>query len=97
MIIILCQFINPAVGAIDWGPAAEKLGNSYGVLFSILFVALSITVTVLIRKLNNKNKTLVEDAHEYRDFFRQETRALTYILITFSISYLLRVCYDLGV
>ena len=32
---------------------------------------------------------------EYRDFFESEIRTLTYILIFFSVSYLMRVIYDI--
>ena len=54
------------------------------------------TVKTLIKKLKVKSETLGVSEDEAGDnFFKKEIKTLSTILIIFSISYLLRVVYDL--
>ena len=100
-IIVLCGFVmTPAeFGDPSWGPLATAVGVSYPCLFAILFVLLCWTVFTLIKKLKMKNDILSEyeasnDSSE-NNVFEKEIGTLTIILIIFSITYLLRVVFDL--
>ena len=78
----------------DWGPLARHLEWTYPLFFLILFILLSIAVFVLIGKLRSKNYSM-SDESVVDHYFKKEICTLTTILILFSISYLLRVIYDI--
>ena len=98
LIVVLYGFVlSPQnFGLGHWGPFATVLGLSYPVLFFVLFLLLTVTVTILIKRLKAKNKVLGATDEAAGQFFRKEIHTLTIILILFSISYLLRVVFDIG-
>ena len=59
----------------------------------ILFIVLLVTVFILIKKLRQENKILAQN-DEKEDFFRKEICILGVILFVFSVSYLLRLIFD---
>ena len=99
-IIVLCGVVMEPeqFGAPDWGPLATTVGISYPCLFGILFVLLSWTVFTLIKKLKIKNDEIISvkesDQSGSENVFEKEICTLTIILIIFSITYLLRVIFD---
>ena len=96
LIVILCGFVMQPeeFGDPDWGTMATVVGVSYPVLFALLFILLAITVFTLIKRLKVKNETL-GTSQTNDNFFTKEINTLSIILILFSISYLLRVVFDL--
>ena len=75
---------------------SDALGDSYVYIFAILFIGLSATVITLIKSLRAKNRTFCAyDDSPDSNFFRQEINTLQIILFFFSLSYLLRVLYDI--
>lgn len=75
---------------------ADSVGITYPIFFFILFILLALSVFVLIKKLRAKNRSLSDD-DEIDNYFKKEITTLTTILVLFSISYLLRVIYDIAV
>ena len=83
-------------GDPNWGLTATIICVSYPLFFFVLFILLTVTVKTLIKKLKVKSETLGASEDEAGDnFFKKEIKTLSTILIIFSISYLLRVVYDL--
>ena len=97
IIIVLSSFIlKPEnFGDDNWGTLAKVVGLSYPVLFSVLFGLLIATVSVLIKKLKAQNRIIRTTDDVTDNFFTKEINTLSTILILFSISYLLRVVFDI--
>ena len=95
-ILVLCAYIDDdsKIKDDDWGALAKHLEWTYPLLFLILFIFLSIAVFALIGKLRSKNYSM-SDESVVDHYFRKEICTLTTILVLFSISYLLRVIYDI--
>jgi len=73
----------------------QALSVCFDSLFAVLFCALTIVVLVLIRKLRVNNRALLPNPNSKDgNYFRIEINTLSFILIFFAISYLLRVVYD---
>ena len=94
MVFLCIGLKNKAnAGEKNWGVESDEIADSFPYLFSILFLALSVTVFVLIKKLKMKNDYMVID-DATNNYFKKEIDTLSVILILFSASYLLRVLYD---
>ena len=94
-ILVICAYIDEdsKISEDDWGTLAKNVEWTYPLLFLILFILLSISVFVLIGKLRSKNYSMSDESVNDH-YFRKEICTLTTILVLFSISYLLRVIYD---
>ena len=66
---------------------------TYPILYIILFILLGISVFVLLKKLQAKNYSMADES-VVDNYFRKEICNLTTILVLFSISYLLRIIFD---
>ena len=85
--------MDPVSSTDDWGLLADAVGYVFPVAFSGLFIALTVCVFILIRKLRQKNSVLSAD-DVIENFFRKEINTVAVIMCVFSISYFLRVLFD---
>ena len=93
LVIVFCVCMNPEQNQVDWGPFYIALDALCYAMFILLFCALTATVVVLISKLKRSDWAL-EGEEEKNNFFKQEITTLSLILLFFSVSYLLRACWD---
>ena len=64
-------------------------------IFAALFITLITVMVVLILKLRANNRILLQGGNFLdQNYFRSEINMLTFILLFFSLSYLLRVAFD---
>ena len=100
IITTICILINPDPAVTeDWGKLFVLLERSFSIIFSLLFFSLISTVIVLIRKLRSNNRIFgnLGDEKDSENLFAKEINSLTVILVSFSLSYLLREVYDVAI
>lgn len=97
-IVICCFLMNPPPESSDWGPLADGVGMVFPITFGVLFIGLSVTVYILIKKLSEKNELLSSGLdNSSENFFKKEIKILTIIIVAFSIGYLMRVLTDITI
>ena len=72
----------------------QVLQYTFEVLFTILFLALTAVVIVLIKKLRANNLRLLDNTKD-SNYFQSEINTLSFILFFFAISFILRVAFDI--